>query len=241
MRTRAATVALASLALGACALVPALPASAKQTPFNTKALKNSIARSKNLTYQAQYTSISGGQSNTITIAQAPPKTLFETSSGTVVNTGKDTYYCSTGAGSGNSGNGNSGNSGNSGTGTSTPTCVSTSMTNPLLGVMNAFSLQVVANALSTTASGLVARALGIKLTYSSAKYAGQTSSCVSISRKGQSVKYCVTQQGVLSYSGTSSTDYIQLTKFSSKAPASLFVLPSGATVETLPTGTGSSG
>jgi len=248
MRTRAASLAVASLALalGAAAALPALPASAKQSPFNLKALKNSINRTKNLTYEAVYNSVSSGQPSTVTVAQAPPKTYFSAGSSSVISTGKDTYYCSPGLGSSGSASGNSGNSGtsgssSSGTSSSAPTCVSTSMTNPLLGVMNSFSSQALVNALNTTAGGVVARVLGIKISYSSASYGGQPSSCVTIARKSQSVKYCVTKQGVLSYASTSPKQYFELTKYSSNPSASLFALPSGATVETLPTGSGSSG
>ncbi len=50
-------------------------------------------------------------------------------------------------------------------------------------------------------------------------------------------RYCVTKQGLLSYSGSSSSSYFELTKYSSKPPASLFSLPAGATTQTLPGGT----
>ncbi len=96
-----------ALGLGAVVLLPPLPASGKASPLNLKALTNSINRSKNLTYLAQYTSVSGGQTTTVTIAQSPPKSNFSTSSGEVINNGKTTYYCSSNSGS-------SGNSGNSG-------------------------------------------------------------------------------------------------------------------------------
>jgi hypothetical protein len=53
--------------------------------------------------------------------------------------------------------------------------------------------------------------------------------------RGKSGKYCVTKQGLLSYSGTPSS-YFQLTKYSSTPSASLFSLPAGATTATLPGG-----
>ena len=80
MRTRAVTLTVA-LGLGAVALSPALPAAAKNSPLNVKALTNSINHAKNLTYLAQYTSFSNGQKTTVTIAQSPPKSNFTTSSG----------------------------------------------------------------------------------------------------------------------------------------------------------------
>src|SRR5580693_3700069 len=133
MRTRAATLTVA-LGLGAVALSPALPAAAKNSPLNVKALTNSINHAKSLTYLAQYTSFSNGQKTTVTIAQSPPKSNFTTSNGSVINNGKTTYYCSTSSsGSGNSGNtGSTSNSGNSGnTGSSATTTTSQSGTNCL--------------------------------------------------------------------------------------------------------------
>ncbi len=242
MRSRAASTVLAVAVVGALALVPALSASAKPSPFNVKNFKNSLNRTKNLTYEAEYTSGGSGQSSTVTIAQSPPKSAFVTSSGSVINTGNGTYYCSSGSGgSGNSGNSGSSGSGNSGnSGASKVTCLSTSMSNPLLGVMNAFSSQAVMDALGSIKTGIIARVLGIKVTYSSATFAGQPSNCVSISRKSSFVKYCVTKQGVLSYTGTSKSQYFKLTTYSSKPPASLFQIPSNATVNTLPAGLGGS-
>ena len=237
----------AVLGLGALLLLPPLPASARASAPNLKALTNSINRSKNLTYLAQYTSVSNGQSNTVTIAQSPPKSNFSTSNGSVINNGKTTYYCSSNSGSsGNSGNSgsasNSGNSGNSGTSTTTTTskasqqCLSVKGANPLLGVENLFSPSVALGALAEAKQGLVSRLLGIKVSSSSASFAGQPSTCVTVTVRGKGGKYCVTKQGILSYSGNSSS-YFKLTKYSSKPPSSLFSLPAGATTQTLPGGT----
>ena len=65
-----------------------------------KALTNSINHGKHLTYEAVYKSVSpGGQTQTVTIAQSPPKTIFSASGGSVIDTGKTTYYCSDSNGS----------------------------------------------------------------------------------------------------------------------------------------------
>ena len=73
---------------------------------------------------------------------------------------------------------------------------------------------------------------------STATFAGQPSTCVSVSVRGRGGKYCVTKQGILSYSGSASnsSSYFELTKYSSRPPASLFSLPAGATTATLPGG-----
>jgi hypothetical protein len=247
MRTRAATLTVA-LSLGAVALSPALPAAAKNSPLNVKALTNSINHAKSLTYLAQYTSFSNGQKTTVTIAQSPPKSNFTTSSGSVINNGKTTYYCSTSSSSsGNSGNSgstsNSGNSGNSGSSATTRTsqsgtnCLSVKGANPLLGLENAFGPATTLGALAEAKQGLVSRLLGIKVSSSTATFAGQPSTCVTVTVRGHGGKYCVTKQGILSYSGSSnSSSYFQLTKYSSNPPASLFSLPAGATTATLPGG-----
>ena len=91
-------------------------------------------------------------------------------------------------------------------------------------------------ALAEAKEGLVSKLLGIKVSSSSASYAGQPSTCVTVSVHGKGGKYCVTKQGILSYSGSSSSDYFQMTKYSSKPPASLFTLPAGATTVTVPGG-----
>lgn len=260
MRTRAVTVTLIlTLGVGAVVLSPALPAAAKNSPLNVKALTNSINRAKKLTYLAQYTSFSDGQTTTVTIAQSPPKSLFTTSSGSVINNGKTTYYCSTGStSSGNSGNtgstsnsGNSGNSGNPGSSSTatttskagTETCLSVKGSNPLLGLENAFGPATTLSALAEAKQGLVSRFLGIKVSSSTVTFAGQPSTCVSVSVRGRGGKYCVTKQGILSYSGSSnsanssnSSNYFELTKYSSSPPASLFSLPAGATTATVPGG-----
>lgn len=44
----------------------------------------------------------------------------------------------------------------------------------------------------------------------------------------------MTKQGLLAYSGSSKTNYFEMTKYSSKPPSNLFVLPAGATTQTLP-------
>jgi hypothetical protein len=218
MRTRVAAGA-AAIGLGLILVGAALPASASLdksvSSGNLKALTNAINQAKHATYEATYKSVSDGQTTTVTIAQAPPKSNFSTASGTVINDGKKTYYCSTSDGK--------------------QSCISAGGANPILGLEDLFSPAAALGALTEAKEGLVSRVLGIKVTSTSASFAGQPSTCVSVKVKGQGGKYCVTKQGLLSYSGSSGS-YFQLTKFTSKPPASLFALPAGATTVTLPGG-----
>jgi hypothetical protein len=246
MRTRVLAVT-AIVALAATLVLPATAASAKKvTSANLKALSNSINRAKHLTYSATYTTVSGGQSTTVTIAQKPPKSNFSSSSGgQIINNGKNTFYCSTtGSGSSGSNSGSSGSSGNSGTAgsagnsggaTGPTTCFSVKGSNPLLGLENAFSPAVALGAFAQARQGLLLRTLGIKVSSSSATFAGQPSTCVTVNVRGQTAKYCVTKQGLLAYSGTPA-DHFQLTQYSSKPSASLFSVPAGASTQTLPGG-----
>ena len=210
-----ATAALGLLLLGA-----AVPASASLdksiSSNNLKDLTNTINKAKHLTYLAEYKSVSSGQTTTVTIAQAPPKSIFSSSSGSVINTGKATFYCSNSSGK--------------------QSCLSVGGANPFLGLESLFSPAGALAALGEAKQGLISSYLGIKVNSSSQTIAGQSSTCVTVSVKGNGGKYCVTKSGILSYSGGTKGSYFKLTKYSSKPPSSLFALPAGATLTTLPSG-----
>jgi outer membrane lipoprotein-sorting protein len=238
MRTRLVTlVAAVGLAL---VVLPAIPASAKGlSQSQIKALENNINNAKKQTYQITYESVDGSKTSTVTIAQSQGKSNFTTSDGgSVISTGKKTYYCQPNSSSNSGSTGNSGNSGNSGTTTTTKAsavqCTSTSGTSPLLGLENAFSPTALIAILNENKSSAVARALGIKVTTSSQTIAGQPTTCVLATVHGQSGKYCVTKQGLLAYVGSNKGTVFKMTKYSSKPSASLFVLPAGATTVTTP-------
>ena len=194
---------------------PAGAAHGKLTPAQLKALTNSVNHSKKATFEAVYKSVGLGSDASVTIAQSPPKSLFSTSGGVVVDTGSKTYYCTTSGGSN--------------------TCLAAGTTNPFIGIEDIFSPAAALAAFGEAKEGLVSRALGIKLAESSETIAGQASTCVTVTVKGKADKYCVTKQGVLAYSG-SGGQYFELTKFVKTPPSSLFQLPAGATTETLPGG-----
>jgi len=216
---------------------PAVSASGKPvSSANLKALGNSINRAKHLTYLATYAAVSGGRTTTVTIAQDPPKSSFSSSGSQVVNDGTHTYYCSASGGTGSSGSGaNSGDSGNSADAAATgkTNCISVKGSNPLLGLEDAFSPTIALGAIAQARQGLFSRLLGTRVSSSSATFAGQPSTCITISVRGRSAKYCVTKQGVLAYSGTAS-NHFALTAYSSNPPAGLFTVPAGSTTPSLP-------
>lgn len=237
MRTRVASSAIAAAlaaTLGlAVVVLPALPASAKglsQSQINS--IENRLNHGKKLTYSATYTAVSAGKKMSVTIAQAPPKSLFSAGTSSIIDTGKTTYLCSPG-GSG----GNSGNSGSSGGGK--VTCVTESGIDPLVTLEDLFSPALAVQALNEAKASLSSKAAGVHLSVSNANYAGQSATCVSGSEPGKGTgKYCVTNKGVLAYATTSSngsSSYFQLTHYSSNPSSSLFNPPAGATTVTTPT------
>jgi hypothetical protein len=219
MRNRVAPWVVA-IGLGFVMVGSAGPAAASLnksiTSGSLKALANSVNKGKHLTYEATYKSVSAGQTTVVTIAQAPPKSDFSTSGGAVIDTGKSTYYCSSSGGM--------------------QTCLSASGSNPFVGLEAIFSPAAALSAFTEAKESLGSHLLGIKVTSTSAMFAGQPSTCVTVAVKGNGGKYCVTKQGLLSYSGSSSSGYFELTKFSTKPAATLFALPAGATTVTLPGG-----
>jgi outer membrane lipoprotein-sorting protein len=198
----------------------ALPAGAVQdrsvSSSNLKKLESSINQGNHLTYSAVYKEDSGGQTQTVTVAQSPPRSSYRESGSIIIDTGKKTYSCSTSSGS------------------SKATCVSLGSSDAGLGLTSLFSTAPAEAALAEAQEGVVSRILGIKVSSSSAKFGGQAATCVSVTDHGKGGKYCVTKQGVLAYAGSSSSSYFELTKYSSSPSSSLFALPSGATTVSTP-------
>jgi hypothetical protein len=117
-------------------------------------------------------------------------------------------------------------------------CLKESGTSPLLGIEDLFSPTAAIAALNEAKVGAIARAEGVHISSSSGKYAGQSATCFTVSKRGQGAgKYCVTNQGILAYASTAnnaSNNYFELTKYTAHPSSSLFTLPAGATTVTTP-------
>ncbi len=211
---RAAAVG-AGLVLMLSVATPASAAHKKVTSSNINALAKSLNSAKKITFEAVYKSSLSGQNETVTIAQAPPKSYFSASGGSVVDTGTKSYFCSTSDGA--------------------TSCLSTGTSNPFASLETLFSPATAAAAFGEAKEGLISRTAGIKVTTSSASIAGQSSTCVTVTVHGTVGKYCITKQGILSYSGTGK-NYFELKSLTKSPSNSLFDLPAGATTETLPSG-----
>ncbi len=176
-------------------------------------LSSSVQAAEKATFKAVYTVTNASSTQTVTIEQSPPKSVFSTSGGSLIDTGTASYFCT--------------NSGQT-------TCESTGTTNPLAALVAVFSPATVLAGLKSAEAQADAHAAGYSITFSSGSYAGQSTTCANIAST-TAVKYCVTQQGVLAYVSGNGGSF-SLTSYSSSPPASDFSLPAGATVVTLPAG-----
>jgi hypothetical protein len=181
------------------------------------ALSSSVQASERATYKAVYTSHpTSGASQTITIEQMPPKTVFSTTSGSVINDGTHTYFCSAAGGSNQ--------------------CVETTSTgspNPLGSLTNFFNPTTLLSEFHAAQAAAAAHSAGYSVAFSGSTYAGLSAKCLNYSGGGQTVKYCVTDSGILAYAQAAGGTF-ELTSYSSSPPASDFALPTGVPVITLP-------
>jgi len=179
-------------------------------PASAKGLTNSqIQQLENKLNQGKKVTYSAtyvsSDGSTVTISQQSGKSNFTTSDGSsIINTGKKTYYCSK------------------------------SDTGSLGSLVNLFSPALLLNVLNEDKVSAEARALGIKVTTSSQKFAGQNATCLSATVRGKTGKYCVTDQGLLAYVGGTGGSTFKMTKYSSNPDPSLFKLPTNATTVTIP-------
>jgi hypothetical protein len=229
------SVLLAGAALGACSSSPntaATTTSGAASPATTgggssgggssdtskiKSLSSAVQAGQHATFKAVYTThTTGAPSQTITIEQMPPKSVFSSTGGSVINDGTRTYFCSSSGG--------------------TQQCVSESGatgTNPLASITAIFNPTTVLNEFQAAEALAAAHGAGYSLAFSSATYGGIPTKCVDFTHTAQTVKYCVTDSGVLAYASSPGGSF-ELTSFTSSPPSSDFSLPAGATVITVP-------
>ena len=177
------------------------------------ALSGIAKEGQSKTFSATWTSTSNSATTTVTEAQSPPKTLFKTGSGFLLNDGKNSYFCS-----------------------SSSQCVEETGTNPLASVLNLYNGRAFLSSVQAYESATALREAGVTLTFTEATYGGQASKCVNVSAASGKSKWCVSQSsGILTYWSAAGNSFT-LTSFSASPPASDFALPAGVTVVTLPSG-----
>jgi hypothetical protein len=181
------------------------------------ALSSSVQAGECATFKAVYTShTTSGTTQTITIEQTPPKSVFSVPTGSVIDDGTHTYFCTAAGGS--------------------EQCVestSSGSPNPFSVLTEIFDPTTLLNEFHAAQSAAAAHTAGYTVAFSGATYAGLSAKCLDYTGGGQSVKYCVTNSGILAYAQAAGGTF-ELTSFSSSPAASDFALPAGAPVVTLP-------
>lgn len=174
-------------------------------------LASKVQSGQRATFKAVYTSTGAGQAQSLTIEQKLPKSLFSTGDGSVISDGTTTYFCS-GA-------------------SSTPTCISSGTgANPLLGLTKIIDPSAVLAFFQSAQQSAAAHVAGLSVTFSNQTFAGQDSTCASVTGAAQptGAKYCVTGGGIIAYIGSPASSFA-LTSYSSSVPDSDFTVPASAT------------
>jgi len=165
------------------------------------------------TFDITYTSASSSSSSSqVTFAQKPPDELFKSGTSVVIYNGKTTYYCS---------------SEKRGTDCASYGSIGDS---PLAMVFDVYSASTYIPIMEGWDTIISAGIPGFHIGFTSTKFAGQPSECVTWSYKGSSAKYCVTNSGILAYVGgssSSSSSTFSLTSYSAHVSNSDFKLPRG--------------
>jgi hypothetical protein len=205
---RAAGVATVTVAIAGCSSSSKSSSSASSSSASSNTTSGSgsggassqissiataINGAKNATFKAVYTETAGGTTQTVTLEQAPPNSLFASGGSRVITTASGTFACQTGAGC---------------------TALPAGVPNPSAALAAAFSPSA-----ALTAIQAAANQPGV--TVDSETFAGQASTCVSYSAAGQTAKYCVTNSGVLASESTTGVSFT-LTTYTATVPASDF-------------------
>jgi hypothetical protein len=182
------------------------------------ALSSSVQAGQRATFKAVYTSRSStGTSQTITIEQMPPKSVFSVATGKIIDDGTTSYFCGAQGGQ--------------------EQCVEESSTgpNPFASITQIFNPTTLLNEFHAAETAAAAHSAGFSLAFSDSSYAGLTAKCVNYTNSTQTVKYCVTDSGILAYAQAPGGTF-ELTSFSSSPAPSDFSPPAGVPLITLPPG-----
>lgn len=191
-------------------------AGAGRVKFELNKVVAAAASESKATFYVTYTSSgSGSRSGAVSIAQKPPEQMFKTSTGEAIYNGKTAYYC--------------GEQGSSWSCVLYPSIGAS----PIEAVVSIYGAGIYVEAMQGWEDMLAANLAGVHIKFTSAKFAGQPSTCVTWSYKGSSAEYCVTNKGILAYAGGgsgSSSSTFELTYYSPHVSSSDFNLPKGAKV-----------
>jgi len=188
-----------------------------------RAVEDGITRTTGATFSVTYQIDHGGAgpSQSVTFAQAPPKSAVVTSTESFYINGSSVTSCQ--------------GSGSSATCGSLPSSTSDAVD----GFTDLFSPGVLAKSLRAIEAEAEDHAAGVSISTSSGTYGGLASTCVTTSSRAQPtpVTFCAADSsGILTHTNTSGVT-VTLTAYTPSPPASTFLPPAGATVVSIPSGT----
>lgn len=189
---------------------------------SVKAIVDGITRTSNTTFSSTYTTSDSqtGQTQTVTFAQAPPKSAVITKNGSFYIDGSTVTECT------------------SASGTVTCTTLPSAMKGSVSSLAGLFSPGILTDTLKGIETESVAHAAGVSVTTSSGTYGGYPSTCLTakIPTDPAAVTYCAAKSnGILTYS-VAGGNTVTLTAYTANPPASTVSPPAGATMQTLPAG-----
>jgi hypothetical protein len=196
------------------------PPTTKQIESELSKLASSAGTESKATFNITYAYKNSGSTGEVTLEQMGSDESFSTGTGEILYNGKTTYYCSLSA--------------------ALKTCIKygSATLSPLGATMGIYESGAYVDAMKSWATLVESRISGYNVSFSNKTIAGQPSSCVTWSYKGNNETYCVTDHGVLaSVSGSTakgSNFSFTLTKYSSTVASSAFQLPKGAKVVSIP-------
>lgn len=170
-----------------------------------QSLSTSAQSGKDATFAATWSSTTSGTTTTLTLAQSPPKSLFQSGTTKIINNGTTTYICSSGA-----------------------SCISEPGSNPLASIEDLYDGQTFLDAVQGWNSQAVLQSEGVSLSFSTGSYGGVSSNCVNITKTGSpNAIWCLSATtGIMTYWAYGSASFT-LESYTSSPPASDFTVPAG--------------
>ena len=199
----AVTAAAGSATVSAAPSASAPGAAGTSTSSHLSQLQQKAASAMSANFEATYQA--KGANTTIVFAQKGSKTSFSTGTTSYYSDGATNTVCDSSGG--------------------VPLCYTGAR--PLSGLLSLLDPTEDSSAIQA------ANAEGLTVNYSTATHDGQLSSCISYSKAGQRLKYCIDDQGIVTYIKIPTGDF-ELTGYTTNVSDAAVSMPANATVRPAP-------
>jgi len=188
---------------GSAPASPAVTAGPAPASGHLPQLQAKASSAMHATFKATY--LAKGASTTIVFARKGSKTSFSTGTTAYYSDGATNTVCDSSSGA--------------------PSCYTAAT--PLSGLLSLMNPAQESSAIQA------ANAAGLSVDYSTATHDGQLSSCISYSKAGQRVKYCINDHGILTYIKIP-TGAFELTSYTTAVSDADVSVPANATIRPAP-------